>query len=333
MDHSFPVTDNMVAGTFMHELGHNLGLNHGGPQNIPTSAVNYKPNYFSIMNYSNQFRGIGMTDIPGPFLTTTLDPATSYRIDYSEAALPTLFENNLDETTGVSGPATSRDVTVLWTNFGTCKTYGPSNGTPIDWDAQPPVDATGNCLPDYTAPTPYTAMGISADIAPDGELLALPGGNDWANLIYRFQCWPSLFGKGASLGSTAAASPIQGREPALQDSELTFQEAFARHIIYPQRAVAIRSTSSSLHHTVTVTLLGSADLNVKEVESSSLRFGGARPMQVEMQDTNGDGKPDLILTFDQAILKMNPRTKSAFLSGWLKNSQEIVAEGKVNSVN
>ena len=56
-------------------------------------------------------------------------------------------------------------------------------------------------------------------------------------------------------------------------------------------------------------------------------------MQVEMQDTNGDGKPDLILTFDQAILNLNPGTNSAFLSGWLKNSQEIVAESTVNAVN
>ena len=44
-------------------------------------------------------------------------------------------------------------------------------------------------------------------------------------------------------------------------------------------------------------------------------FGRAPPMQMEMQDITGDGKPDLILTFDQAILKLNPRTNSAFLSG------------------
>ena len=132
------------------------------------------------------------------------------------------------------------------------------------------------------------------------------------------------------VGLASPPSPLQHREPALQESELTFNEAFARHIIYPQRRVAIRSITSSLYHTVTVTLLGSDDLNVKEVESSSLRFGGAPPMQIEMQDVNSDGKPDLILTFDQAILKLNPGTNSAFLSGWLKNSQEIVAEGTVH---
>jgi hypothetical protein len=34
------------AGTLMHELGHNLGLRHGG-----NAATEYKPNYLSVMNY------------------------------------------------------------------------------------------------------------------------------------------------------------------------------------------------------------------------------------------------------------------------------------------
>ena len=44
---------NLEALTFMHELGHTLGLYHGGDE-----AVNYKPNYVSIMNYS--YSGIGL---------------------------------------------------------------------------------------------------------------------------------------------------------------------------------------------------------------------------------------------------------------------------------
>jgi hypothetical protein len=38
------------AGTFMHELGHNLGLRHGGVDN-----VNCKPHHVSVMNYVYQF--------------------------------------------------------------------------------------------------------------------------------------------------------------------------------------------------------------------------------------------------------------------------------------
>ena len=39
--------------TLMHELGHNLGLRHGGFENR-----NYKPNYNSVMNYRHQFTGV-----------------------------------------------------------------------------------------------------------------------------------------------------------------------------------------------------------------------------------------------------------------------------------
>ena len=42
-----------TANTIMHELGHNLGLRHGG--NVDT---NQKPNYSSVMNYRYQFPGV-----------------------------------------------------------------------------------------------------------------------------------------------------------------------------------------------------------------------------------------------------------------------------------
>lgn len=44
---------NTQASTIMHELGHNLGLLHGGNEND-----NYKPNYLSIMNYLYQLDGL-----------------------------------------------------------------------------------------------------------------------------------------------------------------------------------------------------------------------------------------------------------------------------------
>jgi hypothetical protein len=39
------------AATFMHELGHNLGLHHGGPAG---ALMNCKPHLFSVMNYAYQ---------------------------------------------------------------------------------------------------------------------------------------------------------------------------------------------------------------------------------------------------------------------------------------
>ncbi len=44
---------NFQAGTIMHEMGHTLGLLHGGYEN-----TNYKPNYLSIMNYMYQLYGV-----------------------------------------------------------------------------------------------------------------------------------------------------------------------------------------------------------------------------------------------------------------------------------
>jgi len=44
---------NYQASTLMHEWGHNLGLYHGGDD-----SDNYKPNYYSIMNYHYQLAGL-----------------------------------------------------------------------------------------------------------------------------------------------------------------------------------------------------------------------------------------------------------------------------------
>lgn len=44
---------NYQAGTLMHEFGHNLGLYHGGGEDI-----GFKPNYYSVMNYLYQLEGL-----------------------------------------------------------------------------------------------------------------------------------------------------------------------------------------------------------------------------------------------------------------------------------
>lgn len=76
---------NAVAYTIMHELGHNLGLRHGGDENC-----NYKPNYDSVMNYRFQFTGA---------MDCTLHPIG--RPDYSHGWHPLLDESALVESNGI----------------------------------------------------------------------------------------------------------------------------------------------------------------------------------------------------------------------------------------
>lgn len=75
-------TPDVRVATFVHELGHNLGMSHGG-----TDSVNYKPNYMSVMNYRYQLRGLERAD------------GTKY-FSYSTRAYKDLDETKLDEKTG-----------------------------------------------------------------------------------------------------------------------------------------------------------------------------------------------------------------------------------------
>ena len=76
---------NLQAGTFMHELGHNLGLRHGGDDDL-----GYKPNYLSVMNYSFQ-----RTGLEGP----------GRAVDFSRFGLPGLDENAVNEGAGIGTAA------------------------------------------------------------------------------------------------------------------------------------------------------------------------------------------------------------------------------------
>jgi len=103
---------NFQSSTLMHELGHNLGLRHGG--NVDT---NHKPNYLSIMNYMYQLRGLGPTTgsaagdryynvwgLKGYERISTLvdSPLTdTFVMDYSDGSGVGLDERGVDEAAGM----------------------------------------------------------------------------------------------------------------------------------------------------------------------------------------------------------------------------------------
>lgn len=82
---------NTDGGTVMHELGHNLNLDHGGFEAQP----NCKPNYVSIMNYDNQggIRRVGGGSI------LDFSPGRIALTGATRSAVPApLIENALNET-------------------------------------------------------------------------------------------------------------------------------------------------------------------------------------------------------------------------------------------
>jgi hypothetical protein len=85
------------AGTAMHELGHTLGLLHGGVTYtngvITNTGLNCMPNFQSVMNYNFQIHGL-------------FDYNGVAHVDYSNQALAALDENNLSESAGIGAAAT-----------------------------------------------------------------------------------------------------------------------------------------------------------------------------------------------------------------------------------
>lgn len=132
-------------GTFTHELGHNLGLRHGG-----NDHVNYKPNYLSIMNYYYQTWGIWR------------DGGVHY--DYSRIA-PTLNESKLYEPGGLGPTAVGyglRWYCPIWDEDWSQTSYAP-----IDW----------NC-------DDYINGNVKADINGDGKFTTLKSQSNWASITF-----------------------------------------------------------------------------------------------------------------------------------------------------
>ncbi len=329
----------ILGGTFMHELGHNLGLRHGGGVSAthdPASCLpptcedqpRYKPNYLSVMNYLYQTDGIQSASAPGEFIPVDT------RLDYSTQLLPTvpisdgvdgvLNELGLDESVPFGLTSGNSDL-FSFTDSKCAGHQWPTNAR-VDWDGSGIAGDNSAAVADLNPEANFGGVCLAPAEQHRGHV-------DWGPaqgqsiFRYTFQC-TSFFADGLGV------APLE----SLSSNELTAQMAKEAHVLYPTRPVNIEITPGREDKTIapgrrgelSVALLGSSNLDVRGIEPTSLRFHGSSPVRTELTDLNGDGKLDLLIVFDQAGVRLSAQAKTARLTGWLKNSQAFVGEARIS---
>lgn len=173
---------NFESGVLLHELGHNLGLTHGGA--APRPHTNFKPHYLSVMNYHY---------IPG--FVRLVDPtqAEYFRYwDYSRFTSDPLNEKRLDETEGVSAPPEDTVTHDARAHTLLGLAYCPDeslvafswNNTSRDWDCDQTIDAAR----------------VKVDVTLDGTKNKLGHGQvNWEHLVFD---GGGIAGRGAAMRST-----------------------------------------------------------------------------------------------------------------------------------
>lgn len=187
------------AGLFMHELGHNMGLGHGGPETRSGVAntsywENRKPHYFSVMNYSFSYRGLRIGGQYG-------------HQDYNRFNLMALDENNLLESQGLGSGAPSTHSTIRYCSANLTTSLNcvqdpsaliveePDAAAAMDWNCSGSIDAASG----------------SADINLENTSWSshlLTSVDDWSNLVY-----DGGGALGACAGGRAATAPRIPEEP------------------------------------------------------------------------------------------------------------------------
>lgn len=177
------LNERATAISFMHELGHNLGLDEGGGDNIL-----FKPNYISVMNYG--------------FEAFTRNGA-KLDLDYSREEMEPLNESDLSELDGIVSSVTPDVVTCYAIQYPNNKKAIKKvllNTKPHDWN-------DNNNKTDEGVVIDLNWMGPKIKETP-GQTLS--GHNDWANLTLRI----------SSIGPNASGV-ISNLEPEPMTSDMT----------------------------------------------------------------------------------------------------------------
>ena len=271
--------------------------------------TNAKPNYLSVMNYRYQFTGItlrghGRLQSAGWPTAGLFHPGLTGRREHAgvsgsvyRSELPRRFG---DPGLGLNEPAgLGSGVADIFTFTDARETGIPrvaASTGPVDWNGDGAftslnVQADTNCGPagfgDHDCHYPqYPQLKGHADWGPAGQ----------NSFTYKFQCTPF----GGPQGDGASTAPFV-------QHEMSTQMAIQAHVALPPRSVKIairpgcsgKEVAPGQPGTVSVALLGSNDFDVAEVDPASLEFPRrSSSWAPRIQDIDGDGKPDLVATFE-----------------------------------
>jgi hypothetical protein len=302
----YAINIKIQAGTLMHELGHNLGLEHGGGD-----TINRKPNYLSVMNYNFQETGLLRRGADGMLTSGVMDYSR-----YGPSEIPEVDEAQVSEAMGLGAAeatyGTRRDCNGSYTEV----TY-PATGTRYwDWDCDAANDGT----------TRY-ARDVNGDGVPAQRYGSY---NDWANLRFA----------GGNVGSAGVV--IQ--EPATEVESLVIGPASATSDapIPPSRSLGATKTAIrvELHPNdainpgsnapLQVVIFSHQGLDATTIDPTTVRFGppgaeAARVTRDRMQerDTDGDGLLDLMVRFDAQEIRLTAGATQACLVGTLSDGTNI----------
>ena len=335
------------AGTFMHELGHGLGLGHGGDVKF-----NNKPNYPSVMSYAYQTTGVIKKDVSGNYVAGNFD--------YSSGTLASLDETSLNEGLGLGTAAVSLGVRRYCATTALYVATAPGS-TNVDWDCDNVIDV-GPVNTDVTGDNERNQDGVCVSAGANGVIDTTPAGDDyvWLQTIRSGTnrlCDTTAAGddvQAAPVGSTrsellsdnndwlalrlmtgAIAQPgFRPDAPKQTEADETYTPVEKTKYVKSDVTIKVnqgKSNTVNLNQAaISVGVASTPTFDARKLVTKSVRFGPSGAPAVSRQDSdfNGDGVIDAVFAFSTQQTGLTPSDTQACLTGTVQNgTTEVTVEG------